>query len=68
MNDYTRHSRWQAPLTDDEVDQQYACNHTFQPFICAEGYCACTQCGQVMWMVMEMAYCNWRGTAMEGNV
>lgn len=57
-----------STLSDDEVDAQYACNHNFLPFQMAEGYCACIHCGQVMWMVMEMAYCNWQGKAVEGNV
>ena len=55
-------------LTDDEVDHKYACNHTFLPFQMAENYSACTQCGQVMWMVVEMTYCNWQGRPVEGSV
>ena len=55
-------------LTDDQVDDLYACDHSLIEFPRAENYRVCVYCGQVMWMVFESAYCNWQGKAVEGNV
>lgn len=54
-------------LTDDDVDICYACPHEFTPLSPDETYRVCVRCGTIMFMLVELVYCDWRGQAMEGR-
>ncbi len=55
-------------LTDDEVDRKYGCEHRFVGMPHAEGFGMCSVCGLVLWIVVELVYCDWRGVQAEGHV